>query len=82
VFRVIVKPLRERYPSNRISCAYYGQPATELKSQFDDKQLTGIGIIEDSVNDAVRRCVEASGEQSVAVIPEGPYVVPAFRPEA
>jgi nickel-dependent lactate racemase len=47
-----------------------------------DKQLTGIGIIEDSVNDAVRRCVEASKEQSVAVIPEGPYVVPAFRPEA
>ena len=42
VFRVIVKPLRERYPSNRISCAFYGQPATELKSQFDDKQLTGI----------------------------------------
>jgi len=47
-----------------------------------DKQLTGVGIIEDSINDAVRRCVEASGEQSVAVIPEGPYVVPAFRPEA
>lgn len=47
-----------------------------------DKRLTGIGIIEDSVNDAVRRCVEASGEQSMAVIPEGPYVVPAFRPEA
>jgi hypothetical protein len=45
VFGVIVKPLRERYPSNRISCAYYGQPATELKSQFDDKQLTGIASV-------------------------------------
>ncbi len=45
VFRVIVKPLRERYPSNRISCAFYGQPATELKSQFDDKQLTGIASL-------------------------------------
>ena len=45
VFSVIVKPLRERYPSNRISCAYYGQPATELKSQFDHKQLTGIASL-------------------------------------
>jgi hypothetical protein len=45
VFSVIVKPLRERYPSNRICCAYYGQPATELKSQFDDKQLTGIASL-------------------------------------
>lgn len=45
VFRVIVKPLRERYPGNRISCAFYGQPATELKSQFDDKQLTGIASL-------------------------------------
>jgi hypothetical protein len=42
IFGVIVKRLRERYPSNRISCAYYGQPATEMKLQFDDKQLTGI----------------------------------------
>jgi hypothetical protein len=42
VFGVIVKPLRERYPSNRISCAYYGQPATGLKLQFDNKELTGI----------------------------------------
>ena len=42
VFGVIVEPLRERYPSNRISCAYYGQPATELKLQFDNKELPGI----------------------------------------
>jgi nickel-dependent lactate racemase len=47
-----------------------------------DKQLTGVSIIDDSINDALRRCVEASGDDSVAVIPEGPYVVPAFRPEA
>lgn len=47
-----------------------------------DKQLTGVSIIDDSVSDAVRRCVQDSGEDSVAVIPEGPYVVPAFRPEA
>jgi hypothetical protein len=42
VFSVIVSRLRERYPSNRISCAFYGQPATEMKLQFDNKQLTGI----------------------------------------
>ena len=42
VFGVIVKPLRERYPSNRISCAFYGQPATELKLQFDNRELPGI----------------------------------------
>ncbi len=47
-----------------------------------DRQLTGISIIDDSVDDAVRRCVEDSGEDSVAVIPEGPYVVPTFRPAA
>jgi len=47
-----------------------------------DRQLTGVSIIDDSVDDAVRRCVADSGEDSVAVIPEGPYVVPAFRPAA
>ena len=45
VFSVIVKPLRERYPSNRICCAYYGQPATELKLQFDNKELPGISSL-------------------------------------
>jgi hypothetical protein len=45
VFSVIVKRLRERYPSNRISCAFYGQPATEMKLQFDNKQLTGIASL-------------------------------------
>ena len=45
VFKVIVAPLRERYPSNRISCAYYGQTASEIKSQFDAEQLEGIGSL-------------------------------------
>jgi hypothetical protein len=45
VFSVIVKPLRERYPSNRISCAFYGQPATEMKLRFDNKELTGIASL-------------------------------------
>lgn len=47
-----------------------------------DKALTGVGIIEDSLDAAVRRCVEDSGENSVAIIPEGPYVVPTYRPAA
>ena len=45
VFKVIVEPLRERYPSNRVSCAYYGQTASEMKSQFDAEQLEGIGAL-------------------------------------
>jgi hypothetical protein len=45
VFKVIVAPLRERYPSNRISCAYYGQTASEIKSQFDAEQLEGVGSL-------------------------------------
>ena len=45
VFKVIVAPLRERYPSNRVSCAYYGQTASEIKSQFEAEQLEGIGSL-------------------------------------
>jgi len=44
-FKVIVTPLRERYPSNRVSCAYYGETASEIKSQFDAEQLEGIGSL-------------------------------------
>ena len=42
VFEVIVKELRKRYPSNRISSAYYGLPATEMKLLFAKKELPGI----------------------------------------
>jgi hypothetical protein len=34
----------------------------------------------DSVEEALHRCVEASGDTAVAVIPEGPYVVPVYQP--
>lgn len=51
----------------------------------EDKRITGVNVI-DSLDDAVRRSVKASieynGDASVAVIPEGPYVVPAYRPAA
>lgn len=45
VFKVIVAPVRERYPSNRVCCAYYGQTASEIKSQFEAEQLEGIGSL-------------------------------------
>ena len=40
--------------------------------------LTGVGRI-DSVSGAVLDSVSASGDRAVAVIPEGPYVVPFWR---
>lgn len=42
-----------------------------------DHAVTGVRAIS-SVNDAVARAIAASGDASVAVIPEGPYVVPRF----
>jgi hypothetical protein len=41
--------------------------------------LTGVNLI-DSVAETLRRCVDGSGDNSVAVIPEGPYVVPVYQP--
>ena len=43
--------------------------------------LTGVHQIE-SVAQAVRDSVRRSGDRHIAVIPEGPYVVPTFRPAA
>ena len=43
-----------------------------------DRPLTGIDLI-DSVEDAVRESVVRTGDPAVAVIPEGPYVVPRYR---
>ena len=45
----------------------------------DDRELTGVTLIE-SVFDTVERCVAQSGDNAVAVIPEGPYVVPVYQP--
>ncbi|HEY5929876.1 MAG TPA: hypothetical protein VIU02_06165, partial [Burkholderiales bacterium] len=44
-----------------------------------DRGLTGVNMI-DSVRDTLERCVEESGDNAVAVIPEGPYVVPVYEP--
>ncbi len=46
-----------------------------------DHGLTGVEMIR-SIGAAVRRSVSRSGDRRVAVIPEGPYVVPVYRPAA
>lgn len=55
----------------------------QLVSRLDaqDRDLTGVECV-DSVEDAVRRNIQATGDNAVAVIPEGPYVVPTFAPAA
>ncbi len=46
-----------------------------------DRALTGVEVIP-SVAEAVRASVAAAGDPRVAVVPEGPYVVPVYRPRA
>ena len=41
--------------------------------------LTGVHRM-DSVPEAIRASVQRSGDRHIAVIPEGPYVVPEYRP--
>jgi len=43
----------------------------------EDRRITGVDMI-DSIEDAVRESVAQHGDPAVAVIPEGPYVVPVF----
>jgi hypothetical protein len=45
----------------------------------EERSLTGVEMIDD-LDQAVASSVRASGEGALAVIPEGPYVVPVFRP--
>jgi nickel-dependent lactate racemase len=47
----------------------------------DERRITGVEMVE-SVEQAVRESMEASGDPAVAVIPEGPYVVPIFASQA
>jgi len=44
-----------------------------------DRALTGVNVIDD-VQQTIERCVAAAGETGLAIIPEGPYVVPVYRP--
>jgi nickel-dependent lactate racemase len=43
----------------------------------DDRRLTGVEMIDD-LADAIERSIARSSDPHVAVIPEGPYVVPRF----
>ena len=47
----------------------------------DDRALTGVAVAE-SVEACVAASVARSGDRSVAVIPEGPYVIPVYRDES
>ncbi|MYJ74520.1 MAG: nickel-dependent lactate racemase [Gammaproteobacteria bacterium] len=51
-----------------------------MKSRLNDRdrELTGVELI-DSVEEAVRESVALTGDGAIAVIPEGPYVVPRYR---
>ena len=57
-----------------------GAAHVQLKSNLsaEDQALTGVDCIE-SVEEAVRSSIAASGDNRVAVIPEGPYVVPRLQ---
>jgi hypothetical protein len=46
-----------------------------------ERRLTGVELI-GSVAEAVAASVARTGDHRVAVIPEGPYVVPVYRPAA
>jgi nickel-dependent lactate racemase len=46
---------------------------------FTYRQMTGVHVFE-SIDRTVRKCVEESGKKRVAVIPEGPYVIPTYEP--
>ncbi len=43
-----------------------------------DRTLTGVEMV-DSLADTVARCVQSAGDPHIAIIPEGPYVVPVHR---
>jgi lactate racemase len=44
----------------------------------EDRKFTGVEMIE-SVEDAVRQSIEEHGDAAIAVIPEGPYVIPVYE---
>ena len=44
----------------------------------DERALTGVEII-DSVDAAIEESVRRTGDSAIAIIPEGPYVVPRFH---
>ena len=47
----------------------------------EQRALTGVRMI-DSVEQAIADSVRSTGNRHVAIVPEGPYVVPVFSPES
>src|SRR5208283_4390211 len=45
----------------------------------DQQALTGVTVIESPLA-AITESIKAQGDRRVAVIPEGPYVIPLFAP--
>ena len=45
----------------------------------EERVLTGIHMV-DSLEQTLQDCVEQAGDSHLAVVPEGPYVVPVYRP--
>ena len=45
----------------------------------DDRRLTGVETV-DNIAEAIGQSVASSGDAEVAIIPEGPYVVPFYSP--
>jgi hypothetical protein len=43
------------------------------------RALTGVSLI-DSVEATLQQCMQRNGEHALAIIPEGPYVVPYYQP--
>ncbi|MGO7566009.1 nickel-dependent lactate racemase [Rhizobium ruizarguesonis] len=46
----------------------------------EDRSMTGVTMI-DNIGAAIQRSINRSGDKSVAIIPEGPYVIPHFEAE-
>lgn len=44
-----------------------------------DRELTCVSMI-DNIERALEEIISDSGEKELAVIPEGPYVIPVYRP--
>ncbi len=45
----------------------------------EERRITGVELIA-SIEDALRQSIDAHGDPAVAIIPEGPYVVPVHAP--
>ena len=45
----------------------------------EERALTGVTMI-DSVEEAITRSIAGHGDPRAAFVPEGPYVVPHYRP--